>query len=264
MRASSAVTRRGVNARLTSRRSSSWRGGSMKIIIPKLGSDSGSSATGVFVSMNSSTVPRAELYGLPVERRRVHVGEAAQRVEVVLLVVVERRSSRSRFHTGYGSASMAGVVRVVVGRGKLGAHRSLLRIEWVDVAARSDVCNIRASWAEPPPEGASRGTDQDRMAGLGARRTRRRLRQDPPARVRRGRRAGACSTGPVEFVLHPENGLPQGSAKNATDGFRYLVDEGCIGVAGAYSSDNAIVVRPARERAADPAHQLVRHRTAAG
>ncbi len=49
---------------------------------------------------------------------------------------------------------------------------------------------------------------------------------------------------PVEFVLHPENGLPQGSAKNATDGFRFLVDEGCIGVAGAYSSDNAITVAP--------------------
>ena len=49
---------------------------------------------------------------------------------------------------------------------------------------------------------------------------------------------------PVEFVLHAENGLPQGSAKNATDGFRYLVDEGCIGVAGAYSSDNAITVGP--------------------
>jgi branched-chain amino acid transport system substrate-binding protein len=49
---------------------------------------------------------------------------------------------------------------------------------------------------------------------------------------------------PVEFVLHPENGLPQGSAKNATDGFRFLVDEGCIGVAGAYSSDNAITVGP--------------------
>jgi branched-chain amino acid transport system substrate-binding protein len=49
---------------------------------------------------------------------------------------------------------------------------------------------------------------------------------------------------PVEFVLHPENGLPQGSAKNAMDGFRYLVDEGCIGVAGAYSSDNAITVGP--------------------
>ena len=47
-----------------------------------------------------------------------------------------------------------------------------------------------------------------------------------------------------EFVLHPENGLPQGSAKNATDGFRFLVDEGCIGVAGAYSSDNAITVGP--------------------
>src|SRR5947199_8702831 len=50
--------------------------------------------------------------------------------------------------------------------------------------------------------------------------------------------------GPVQFVLHAENGLPQGSAKNATDGFKYLVEEGCIGVAGAYSSDNAITVAP--------------------
>jgi ABC-type branched-chain amino acid transport systems, periplasmic component len=49
---------------------------------------------------------------------------------------------------------------------------------------------------------------------------------------------------PVEFVLHAENGLPQGSAKNATDGFRYLVDEGCIAIAGAYSSDNAITCGP--------------------
>src|SRR5215212_9674122 len=49
---------------------------------------------------------------------------------------------------------------------------------------------------------------------------------------------------PVEFVLHPENGLPEGSAKNATDGFRSLVDQGCIAVAGAYSSDNAITVGP--------------------
>jgi branched-chain amino acid transport system substrate-binding protein len=49
---------------------------------------------------------------------------------------------------------------------------------------------------------------------------------------------------PYEFVLHGEHGLPHGSAKNATDGFRHLVDEGCIGVAGAYSSDNAITVGP--------------------
>src|SRR6478609_5896349 len=48
----------------------------------------------------------------------------------------------------------------------------------------------------------------------------------------------------VEFVLHGEHGLPHGSAKNATDGFRYLVDEGCLAVAGAYSSDNAITVGP--------------------
>jgi branched-chain amino acid transport system substrate-binding protein len=49
---------------------------------------------------------------------------------------------------------------------------------------------------------------------------------------------------PYEFVLHGENGLPNGTAKNATDGFRFLVDEGCLGVAGAYSSDNAITVAP--------------------
>ena len=49
---------------------------------------------------------------------------------------------------------------------------------------------------------------------------------------------------PVEFVLHAENGLPRGSARNAADGFKYLVDQGCIGVAGAYSSDNAIIVAP--------------------
>src|SRR6516162_2817444 len=47
---------------------------------------------------------------------------------------------------------------------------------------------------------------------------------------------------PVEFVIHPEKGLPQGSAKNAIDGFRSLVDEGCIGIAGGYSSDNAMVL----------------------
>jgi ABC-type branched-subunit amino acid transport system substrate-binding protein len=49
---------------------------------------------------------------------------------------------------------------------------------------------------------------------------------------------------PYEFVLHAENGLPNGAARNAIDGFKYLVDEGCIAVAGAYSSDNAMVVGP--------------------
>ena len=34
------------------------------------------------------------------------------------------------------------------------------------------------------------------------------------------------------------------SAKNAIDGYRWLVEQSCIAVAGAYSSDNAIVVAP--------------------
>ena len=45
-----------------------------------------------------------------------------------------------------------------------------------------------------------------------------------------------------EFFLHPENGLPRGSARNAIDGFRQLVDQGCIAIAGGYSSDNAMVL----------------------
>ena len=32
----------------------------------------------------------------------------------------------------------------------------------------------------------------------------------------------------VEHVIHAENGLPNGSAKNAVDGYRWLVDQGCI------------------------------------
>jgi branched-chain amino acid transport system substrate-binding protein len=58
-----------------------------------------------------------------------------------------------------------------------------------------------------------------------------------------GQEAGLLDR-PYEFVLHSENGLPNGTAKNATDGFRHLVEEGCIGIAGAYSSDNAITVAP--------------------
>jgi hypothetical protein len=53
-----------------------------------------------------------------------------------------------------------------------------------------------------------------------------------------------CSTGRSSSCCTPRTVCRNGSAKNATDGFRYLVDEGCIGVAGAYSSDNAITVGP--------------------
>ncbi len=51
----------------------------------------------------------------------------------------------------------------------------------------------------------------------------------------------------VEVVAHDENGLPLGTARNAVEGFRWLVDQGCIAIAGAYSSDNGIVVAPVAE-----------------
>src|SRR5574337_1839492 len=53
----------------------------------------------------------------------------------------------------------------------------------------------------------------------------------------------------VDHVIHAENGLPNGSAKHAIDGYRWLVEQGCVIIAGAYSSDNAIAVAPyANER----------------
>jgi len=54
MNGSSDATRRGVNARLTSFRSRSWRGGSWKMIIGRVSKSRG--------SMRSSVVPSAELY----------------------------------------------------------------------------------------------------------------------------------------------------------------------------------------------------------
>src|SRR5262249_43555628 len=57
---------------------------------------------------------------------------------------------------------------------------------------------------------------------------------------------------PVEHIIHPENGLPRGTAKNAIDGYLWLVEQGCVVVAGAYSSDNAIAVAPYANKAQVP------------
>lgn len=51
----------------------------------------------------------------------------------------------------------------------------------------------------------------------------------------------------VEMIALAEGGLPQGTARSATDGFRALADQGCIAIAGAYSSDNAMTVAPVSE-----------------
>ncbi len=56
----------------------------------------------------------------------------------------------------------------------------------------------------------------------------------------------------VEMIAIPEQGLPQGTARNAVDNYLKLVDEGCICIAGAYSSDNAISVAPVAKEAKVP------------
>ena len=75
---SSSVIARGVNARLTSLRCTSWSGGSMKIIM-------GSIAR---VSSDSTIVPSAELYKHRLLRSLEHVGVAGEREEPELVVAV--------------------------------------------------------------------------------------------------------------------------------------------------------------------------------
>ena len=48
----------------------------------------------------------------------------------------------------------------------------------------------------------------------------------------------------VEMIACAEGGLPQGSAENVVKGYMDLVEQGCIAIAGAYSSDNAMVLAP--------------------
>ena len=80
---SSALILRGVNIRASSLRWMSWIGGSSKI------SDARRNLH-VRTLINSRMAPRAGAEGLVVHQRLVDVGEPADRVEVVLLVVVQR------------------------------------------------------------------------------------------------------------------------------------------------------------------------------
>src|SRR5258707_589415 len=105
MRSSSADMRRGVNERLTRVRSSSCRA-----------------------------------VGLPLQRGREDVGEATQRVEVVLLVVIERRFVAQAPPYRVRIGVDPDVVGVVVGGGIDGAHRWTASCNPLPY-----VCNIRSA-----------------------------------------------------------------------------------------------------------------------
>ena len=79
---SSALILRGVNIRASSLRWMSWIGGSSKITVARRNVDVG------LDQFHDRAARRAE--GFVVHQRLVHVGEPAERVEVVLLVVVQR------------------------------------------------------------------------------------------------------------------------------------------------------------------------------
>jgi branched-chain amino acid transport system substrate-binding protein len=48
----------------------------------------------------------------------------------------------------------------------------------------------------------------------------------------------------IELVVEEAHGLPRRAAKHAIDGYRRLVDAGCVGVIGPLISDNAIALAP--------------------
>ena len=120
---------RGVKTRESRPRWRSWRGGSSKMIEP------GGIYTPLLIS--SRTVPRAELYVFQSTEAALDVVEAAQRVEVVALVVVERLLVAEPLPDRVRVRVDLEVVRVVVdvGSGALGfgshpvtTNRALLRL----------------------------------------------------------------------------------------------------------------------------------------
>ena len=112
-------------------------------------------------------------------------------------------------------------------------------------------------------KGVSRGTDQDRMARFGARRPRRRLRQDPPPRVRRSRRAGSARpAGRVRAAPRERSaaGLGEERDRRVPVPRRRRLHRRRRRVQLRQRDHR----RTARERVADPADQLVRHRATPG
>ena len=116
---SMAAILRGVKTRDRRPRWRSWSGGSSKMIEP------GRDLHAALDELEDRALGRA--VGPPVDQGPLDVVEAAQRVEVVALVVVERRSSRSRLQHRVRVGVDLEVVRVVVqvgtGRGHVGALR---------------------------------------------------------------------------------------------------------------------------------------------
>src|SRR5678816_1499014 len=57
----------------------------------------------------------------------------------------------------------------------------------------------------------------------------------------------------IELVVEQAHGLPLHAAKNAIDGYRRLIDQGCVGVIGPLISDNAIALAPVVDELEVPA-----------
>ena len=103
-----AAMRRGVKTRVRSPRWRSWSGGSSKMNTP-----GGISISALMISM---TDPLAGAIRLPVDQAALHVVVATERVELVLLVVVERRFVAQPLPDRVRVGVDLEVVGVVVGR----------------------------------------------------------------------------------------------------------------------------------------------------
>ena len=69
---------------------------------------------------------------------------------------------------------------------------------------------------------------------------------------------GVFSRGPIQLVIADARGLPRENYRKVIDGYRWLVEQGCVVVLGPLISDNSLVRAGHRQRARRRLHRLDR------
>ena len=79
---------------------------------------------------------------------------------------------------------------------------------------------------------------------------------DPRHRGRAQRRR--LGSGPVQLVIADARGLPRENYRKVIDGYRWLVEQGCVVVLGPMISDNSLILQATADEIGVPVHRLDR------
>ena len=69
---------------------------------------------------------------------------------------------------------------------------------------------------------------------------------------------GVCSRGPIQLVIADARGLPRENYRKVIDGYRWLVEQGCVVVLGPMISDNSLVLQDTANELGVAVHRLDR------